>query len=107
MFRGLLVPLLSFPRMADISAHQHSISQAILIQGKTLKLVGDGNIKNKAARPSLIVGQEHGTHIVSDSHIGLNLSPETRDITQTMWSTVPTALEDSDTTGNYFTGLFR
>lgn len=46
-------------------------------------------------------------HTVSDSHTELNLSPETRDITQTMWSTVPTAFEDSDTTGNNFTSIFR
>lgn len=72
-----------------------------------MKLVGDGNIKNKAARPSLRVGRDQGSHTVSDSHSELNLSPETRDATQTMWSTVPTAFEDSGTAGNNFTGLFR
>ena len=64
-------------------------------------------LKIKAARPSLTVGQEHGAHIISASNIELNQSPEMRDVTQPMLSTVPTAFEDSNTTGNNFTGLFR
>lgn len=65
-------------------------------------------LKNKAARPSLRLGQEYGAHtIIRDSSIELNQSPETRDITRPMWSTVPTAFEDSNTTGNNFTPLFR
>lgn len=39
--------------------------------------------------------------------IGVNQSSEMRDITQPLWSTVPTAFEDSNAAGNNFTGLFR
>lgn len=46
-------------------------------------------------------------HTLSNCNIKLNLSPEMRDITQTMWSTVPAAFENSDSTGNNFIGLFR
>jgi len=64
-------------------------------------------LKNKAARPSLGVGQEYVAHTISDSSIEWNQSPEIRDVTQAMWSTVPAAFEDSNTTGNNFTGLLR
>lgn len=46
-------------------------------------------------------------HTLSNCNIKMNQLPEMRDITQTMWSTVPPAFEDSDSTGNNFIGLFR
>lgn len=64
-------------------------------------------LENKTARPGLRVGQEYCAHAVDDSTIELNQSPEMRVVTQPMWNTVPTASEDSNATGNNFTGLFR